>query len=379
MSNESIPPYIPTESELGITARIPERFLRPEPTGLELPLPMGGKPLYDVLDSNVIPLEPKGAVVRNRYQLTAGVVDGIYDHAEQTYTENPEDEDKKHTFRKAVGLAGAFNYIRGMEVVKKDGQLDRDVAPKMMLSPSAALQLHEVAQIEETDKVLDLYAGAGYSTFFLGVATPARLDAIDLYTPTHYDLVETNRRAYEQIYADVPEALKPPVTTPRFIEADSTQLPNFKTAEAMELGLDTHYDKMFLHPPYGRESTRLIPSVSEGDAFIMWVNTAMSAAAANGGDAKIYSIVPEEWNHALDKLKQGIPVDQTLQSLYSELANLRYYGFPENVSKLQEPYDLGLTETWSPETINGIFANTKVTPLEETGMFGMNLHTINLH
>jgi hypothetical protein len=375
---EYSPPDDSRQSELASVARIPERFLRPEPTGLALPLPMGGKSLYDILDSNEIGLEPKGAVVRNRYPYTAAIVDRQFADTKTAHEANPQDQGTLHAFRKAIGLSGAFNYIRGMEVVMKDGQIDRDVAPKMMLSPSAAIQLHEVADIAETDRVLDLYAGAGYATFFLGTAGPARLDAVDLYTPKHYDLEETHKRAYRDLYADIPDSLKPPVTKPTFIEADSTQLPHFGSEKATELGLTSHYDKMFLHPPYGRESTLLIPSVSEGDAFIMWVNSAISAVKANAGEATIYSVVPEEWNQTLEAIKHGAPVDQAMQGLYSKLAELRYYGFPENASKLQEPYDLTQTENWTQDEISVVFGNTSVQPLQETGMFGLDIHTIRV-
>lgn len=365
--------------ELGHVQSKMETFLHPEAIGIRLP--RTSKELYAALDTDLVDFWVKGAVVRDRYPLTAKRIDDIYGIAETAYVSAPDDEQAKKAYLQAIGLTGFYNYIRGMEVITAEGEVDRDVAPKMMLSPSASLQLLETAQISEEDTVLDMFCGTGYATFALGTANPSRIDAIDNFTIPRYQLPKTMDRAYSMIYKDVPDALKPPVTRPTFIEEDCASLPDFDGQDAAEKGFAEHYSKVFLHPPYGRESTKMMPSITEGDAFILWVNSLRSVNKANKGDATVFSIVPEEWHGAIRDIidtENSMSVEDAVGVMYDRLRGIKYYSFDDNTPKLSEPTDYDKAADWDMDELRSIFANSSTDLLEETGMFGLHLHKITL-
>lgn len=353
-----------------------EHFLHPDAIGIRMP--RTSQELYAALDTNLVDFWVKGAVVRDRYPLTAKRMDDIFHVAEAAYLADPSNEEARTGYLRAIGLTGAYNYIRGMEVIKSDGSIDRDVAPKMMLSPSAALQLHEVAQIQPEDRVLDLFCGTGYSTFALGAANPAVLDAVDNFTVANYQLPQTMERAYDMIYQHVPGPLKPPVTMPRFLEQDAASLPEFGGQDAEAAGFAGHYDKVFLHPPYGRESTRMMPSISEGDAFILWINSLRSVNRANSGDATVFSIVPEEWQGAAQAIIGGATIEDAVAGMYDRLREIKYYSFDDNRPKLAEPVHYERARDWTADELRDLFGTAQPQLLEETGMFGLHLHKITL-
>ncbi|MGI8419062.1 MAG: hypothetical protein ACR2LN_00285 [Candidatus Levyibacteriota bacterium] len=364
-----------------------EHFLHPPaPTGIEMPPPgQTSRQLYAVLDApdkeesaeyGKVSFLDKGHIVRMRYPVTAQRLDTIFYNAWRAHEEDLTNKEKKDAFRKAIGLTGGYNYIRGMHVLKKDDTVDREVAPKIMLSPSAALQVLEAANIQEDDRVLDSLCGTGYSTFTIGTMTPQRLDAVDNYTPAHYKLPETMMRAREMIYKDIPQDLQPKVTMPNFLDVDATALPKFGTEQANQQGFAEHYDKVFIHPPYGRESVKMRSNLSEGDAFILWVNSLRSLKEANRGKSTVFSVVPEEWQSTVRDIIEGTSAEDAIRKMYAKLREIKYYQLEDNAPKLSDPIDYEKAQEWKPDELMKIFENSSAKILDETktGMFGLHLH-----
>lgn len=256
-----------------------ESFLHPRlPRGK---LPTTGSELYAILDSGNSTKEQVGAVVRDRYADTASLLDSrLYSKAAQLH--DPVD------LIPLIGQIGAFNYIRGMSVIKKDGTIDREVAPKIMLSPSAAIQVLDQANLTTQSRVLEMFSGVGYFSFFLALQQPARLDCVDIQTPEIYDLDATFKGAYYWVYSGLSEESKPKVTTPAFRQIDCQ---NLVTGDS---GIASDYTHVFLHPPYGRQS-KLLMDLPEEDCKVLWLNSLNQAARKNQTNLRTFSVVPSEW------------------------------------------------------------------------------------
>lgn len=256
-----------------------ESFLHPR-----LPvdqLPTTAAELYAVLDSGNATKEQIGAVVRDRYADTAALLDfRLYSKAVQLHS--PTD------LIPLIGQIGAFNYIRGMSVVKKDGTLDHEVAPKIMLSPSASIQVLDQADLAPQSRALELFSGVGYFSFFLALQQPARLDCVDIQTPEMYDLDATFKRAYDWVYSGLAEESKPKVTKPVFRQMDCQ---NLTTGDS---GVANDYTHVFLHPPYGRQS-KLLMDLPEADCRTLWLNSLSQTARTNQTSFRTFSVVPSEW------------------------------------------------------------------------------------
>lgn len=265
------------------------------PTMAESSLPKTPEELYGLLDSGNLTRDEIGAVVRNRYPETAQMLDTRLRLASD------------HEYKDLVGLIGAFNYVRGMSVIKLDGSIDRDVAPRIMLSPSAAIQTLDVAGVTKEDRVLELFTGGGYFSLFLDIRQPTVLDSVDLYTPGLYSLNRTLVNAYDWIYGDLPNGLKPASTFPNFIQADCSNLPDL----SRDFRFHPPYNKVFLHPPYGRESKRLI-DITEQEAFNLWVDSLKSVHQRNQAPFTIYSVIPTEW---VQKLEDFFTTEETMKVL----------------------------------------------------------------
>lgn len=264
-----------------------EKFIHPAIAADQLP--KTATDLYAVLDSGIATKEQIGAVVRNRYADTAALLDAIlYSKAAQLH--EPID------LTSLIGQIGAFNYIRGMDVIKKDGTIDREVAPKIMLSPSASIQVLEKASLTPESRALEMFSGVGYFSFFLALKQPKVLDCVDLRTPEMYDLDATFKQAYNWIYGDLPQESKPNVTTPVFRQMDCR---NLKVGPG--LGITAEYTHVFLHPPYGRES-KLLMDLSEKECRELWLNSLTQVSKTNKTDFKTFSVVPSEWTNGLEDL-----------------------------------------------------------------------------
>lgn len=265
-----------------------ERFIHPSIPADQLP--KTAVALYAILDSEDTTREQVGAVVRNRYSETAALLDArLYSKASQLH--RPSD------LAPLVGQLGAFNYIRGMRVIRNDGTIDREVSSKIMLSPSASIQVLDQADLTATSRALEMFSGTGYFSFFLALQQPQVLDCIDLNTPDIYNLNETFNQAYEWIYGDLPEEFKPGVTVPQFKQMDCLEL-DIKTY----LGIRTDYTHVFLHPPYGRQS-KLLMALSEEECRSLWVNSLVRIGETNHNDFRTFSVIPSEWVEDLEPPK----------------------------------------------------------------------------
>lgn len=267
------------------------KYIRPNIVASTVTLPTNTEDLYRILDSGQLSREEVGVVVRNRYPGTAEKWDRRFEQATGF-------EEKK----KLLAYIRAFNYIRGMAAYRIDGSIDHEVAPRIMLSPSASLQVLDAAQVSEKDRVLELYSGVGYFSFFLAISKPERLDTVDLYAPNAYDLQKTFNTVYNWLYLDLPYDCRPSMTRPNFIIADCVALPDFQ----IDTRFGDYYDKIFLHPPYGKETHKSL-GITEEEAFASWVDALRSVYRRNPGPFLTYSVVPGAW---IKKLASGSKDDE---------------------------------------------------------------------
>lgn len=341
------------------------------PTSEDLGVPLLGERLYQLLDSGTLSKREIGAIVRTRYVESANLLGGQYQEASLAYQHQP-DAIHLSPLRKLVGKIGAFNYIRGIEVVKADGSIDREIAPRMMLSPSAAVQLLEIADIKEGDRVLELFCGGGYASFFLALEQPEILDCVDLYTKSTYDLELTFQKAYDWIYEEVPDSFKPAFTKPNFIYGDSRLLTDLIGRQILR----GNYSKVFLHPPYGRESTRLglLNELTEFEAFNLWVNSLLHVRDVNTAIYTMYSVVPSEWTdtvqEAADDLDDDIDIADVIQVLSAKLQKSPYYQGRDNL--LNSPNS---KSSFNDSTLKP-FKGARYIPLRETRMFDLSIVVI---
>lgn len=283
-------------------------------------VPTGREEICALIDSGKLSRNDVGVLVRSRYPETAAYVDRMGRTARRNLQEDSSAETEA-AYLRTVGLIGAFNYVRGMEVIKTDGSIDREVAPRMMLSPSAAIQVLSVARVTPKDSVLELCSGFGYLSLPLSVCKPAQLDCVDLRTPKLYQLDETQKRAYQWIYGDLPKELQPPITEPNFIQADCRKSARFGEDKRFH----PPYNKVFMHPPFGRESKRLTKD-NELQAFTLWVSTLAAVHEWNSNQFSTYSVVPSEWTDVLRvAVRHDLEFPEALRYLSHSLTFNPYY------------------------------------------------------
>lgn len=395
----------------------PENFLHPEKGTLPAEIPMGGLGIRDIVDAprsgvlafpristrEVTPrtIDEVAFTVRTRYPQTAARVDKMYTDAAHDYTHGDLSDDG---MKRVIGLAGAYNYVRGIQVLQKEdpsqpiprdtdgiptGNVRRDTeyATNITLSPSALLQLQETAEIGPKDDVLYLFSGVGGGMLFTAAAQPASIDAVDLYTPVRYDLEGTFDLARREMYAKVPKDLQPQLTRPKFIKADATQLPDFDSATATETGFRKKtYTKVLCHPPYGRESMLLdtMKDIQEGEGFMEWIQSVVSVNEANHGPAQVFSIIPPEWGKALSSYMGGKSMEEAMSDMYNSLKELPYYSDPTNANKLNLEAIRGKLQAMDrlevKQKISKVFGSpdNKRKDLEEMGMFPLQINVINI-
>lgn len=246
-------------------------------------------------------------------------LDGKYTTARQVYLASPSATNLDR-LKRAIGYSGGFNFIDSMRLLRWDGSWDTDF-PQMRLGPSAATQVLELADIKTEDRVLELFSGGGYFTFFLALSGSQQLISLDLYTPQTYDLKLTLEATYRGIFSRLPGEVKPPFTTPTFIQADCSDLPEF----------DIVFNKVFLHPPFGRESREIV-DLSETQAFVLWLNSLISVYKANKGPFQTFSIVPSEWAETVGMIKQGTTLQESIAELERRTQGNPYYR-PDGLTK----------------------------------------------
>lgn len=247
---------------------------------------------------------------RLKYPEIANTLDQSYELQRQAYLKEPTDLNLRK-LRRNMGSVGAFNFIEHMSPVSLDGSENGSIASGMKLGPGAAAQVLKIADIQDTDRVLELFSGAGYFTFSLALAQPQSLESIDLYSSEIYDLGSTFDSTYERIFSRAPDKLKPLFTSPRFIKGDCTDL-----AKLSLIGSD----KVFLHPPFGRESRKIV-DLDEIKAYVLWLKSLLSVYATNSSDLfQTYSIVPGEWIDALlEQQENGVEIEESIKSLKAKL------------------------------------------------------------
>lgn len=345
-----------------------ERNVYVSPTSGDFGVPLVGERLYQLLDSGTLSKREIGAIVRTRYAESAAVLDAQYQEVSLACQHQP-DAIQSAILKELIGKIGAFNYIRGMEVIRADGSVDREIAPRIMLSPSAAVQVLETTYIKGADRILELFCGGGYTSFFLALEQPEVLDCLDLYTKSAYDLDLTFQRAYDWIYEEVPDHLKPAFTRPNFIHGDSQKLTDLIDRQTLR----GNYSKVFLHPPYGRESVRLsmLNELTELEAFVLWVNTLRHVRDVNPVPHTSYSVVPSEWADTAQEAKDAASDVDTTGVLLSKLHENPYYQGRSNV--LTPPTNtLTIVNNLDLKPFNGAC----YIPLRETRMFDLSLVVI---
>src|SRR3989339_85478 len=221
-------------------------------------LPETGKAFYQQIKD----FESKA---RGKYPQLAFRIDERYELERKTFLNNPSEETLLR-LRQAIGNLGAFNFVEGLVPIVRRGQILKEAFSRAKLGPGSAVQILETSALRPQDRVLELFSGLGYFSFFLSLRHPQALDSVDLFSGDVYDLDETFSRAYRDIFSAIPGELRPEVTNPRFVKADCTALPPFGQGELGD------YDVVFIHPPFGRESAKIV-SLSEEEAFELWVNT----------------------------------------------------------------------------------------------------------
>ncbi len=262
-------------------------------------LPQTGLELYQFLKKADV--ESKARV---KFPEITRTVDQAYSSQRATYLQSPTKENLTK-LASAIGFAGAFNFIEDMQPICKDGTVDGTIFPFVKLGPPAAVQVLEIAKITATDNVLELFSGVGYFTFFLALSSPQVLDCVDLYSCQTHDLESTFTNAYASIFSELSEIVRPTVTKPGFIQADCEALPNFE----QDASFQHHYNKVLLHPPYGRESRKIV-DLSEAQAFTLWLKSLASLSKANGqGAFQTYSTVPSEWAETVIQSMRDQQVD----------------------------------------------------------------------
>ncbi len=304
-----------------------------------------------------------GFLTRRKYPETAERVDSWYTQAKTAFDSKPNPQNLDR-LRQTIGIIGAFNYIRGMWPFKTDGAIDRKVASRIKLSPAASVQVLAAADIQKDDRVLALFSGVGYFSFFLAVTKPATLTCIDLYTPIAYDLEKTFRNTYDWIFKRVPEDKRPPITAPTFMRADCRDLPAFGDENPTE----PVFTKIFLHPPYGRESNQ--PNkITEADGFVLWLQSLKSLRERNGEGFEAYSIVPSEWTKAL-KFAIRFRYEYSEQITISHLNRLLLDNFYYKRRSIRERTGKKVAN-W--EELLDCAKNFSVAPQRETRRFGIDI------
>lgn len=270
-------------------------------------LPTSGREFYlSLADDDFISKE------RLRHPERALELDSEYAMARQLFLANPETQNLDG-LRRAIGYSGGFNLIDSIRLIRWDGSEDTDF-PQMRLGPSAATQVLEIADVNSDDRVLELFSGGGYFTFFLAISGPQQLTSVDLYTPQTYDLESTLKSTYRGIFSRLPDEVKPALTIPNFIQADCTDLPEF----------DMGFNKVFLHPPFGRESREIV-DLSETQAFILWLRSLISVHEANKGSFQTFSVIPSEWTKTVSNIKQGATLGEAIVGLEKRIQGNLYY------------------------------------------------------
>lgn len=296
---------------------VPQSYLKPnvEKSGAVV----SRETFFTILENGGFSREDIGVMVRDRYGQTALQVDRQFEIAYENYVldNNPI---TLNLLRQALGKLGAFNYIRGISILKKDHSIDRTVAPRVMITPSASIQLLDIAKLTSSDRVLEVFCGVGYFSFFLALEQPAVLDCIDLHSPQTYDLDETFQKGFEWIYSEISQALRPNFTTPKFILHDAQAL-----ASCEHLHLP--YTKAFLHPPFGRESTRIdaIGELDEIKAFGLWIKSLSSLHRLHPVPFCAFSLVPTEWPESILEWQNSSNDLDLTTILVEKLRQLPYY------------------------------------------------------
>jgi len=297
-------------------------------------LPVSGRELY-------LAMAPDGYLSNERliHPERAMHLDEKFSRARQAYLADPSKINLRN-LRQSIGYLGAFNLIDEIRLVKQDGTEDSGYK-KMRLGPNAATQVLEIAAITDQDKILEMFSGGGYFTFFLSLSGPDSITGIDLFTPGIYDLNSTSQPVFERMFSRLPDQLRPQFTSPNIIQADCTNLPR----------LNTEFNKIFLHPPFGKASREIV-DLSESEAFILWLESLISAYETIGGNFETFSVVPSEWTDVIDGIIDELSMGEVIQKLEEKIKDSEHYrpiGTTEDMEFIPE----------KREAIRGIFTGSR--------------------
>jgi hypothetical protein len=205
-----------------------------------------------------------------------------------------------------------FCYQRGVPVFLKDGSTEMKYASNMMIGPSVAIQILENVEIDSRSSVLELFCGAGYFTLFLSIMTPKLLVCADKFTVNKYDLPRTFDNGLNYVFGKkIPQH-----TVPIWFLLDATK---DKPKE------NYCFDRIFLHPPFGKALTKFSPNLTDNDAIKIWLSSVDNAKKMlKDSKSLIISIVPADWAEALK-----IHLSNTATNKIIPLAEIQQ--FPTNI------------------------------------------------
>jgi hypothetical protein len=226
----------------------------------------------------------------------------------------------KKNLNHLIALIGAFNYIMGISVFKKNGQQEiRSKLTSIMMGPSQAIQFLQILNVKPEDSILELFSGAGYLSFFLAIKQPRSLDCVDVRTSKIYNLSRTFNQGLKFVYKELPKELQPQVTQPHFIHGDIANLSDLIDSRKIA----DSYSKIVLHPPFGRNGTQIL--ANEAEAFVLWLTALIHIVDNIKGNPDIYAVIPSEWLILTSDFLSGDLSPAGLQKEFSKILNIPYY------------------------------------------------------
>ena len=279
------------------------------------------------------------------------------------------DETKAQSGLRLFAQSMAFYYIRQMRIYMSDGSIDNVFAPRIKVGPAASLQMLDLANLSENDRVLHLFSGVGYFTFFLALSQPAVLDCVDVFTPRNYNLERIFKEGFNWVYKDLPQFLHPVITRPNYLLADAAKLPELTKAEGFQA---SSYNKVFLTHPFGRGYDR----ISELEAFVLWLRALDAVGRRNKGTYSTFSLLPSEWIATVEKMRRNLISNMagSVNALRAELAGCSYYQEqPELLAKMPVPDGSGLGKEFF-RRLDGWLKRREYLPVDDTHSYGRSIY-----
>jgi len=263
----------------------------------------------------------------------------------------------------------ALFYIRKMLVYKSDGSIDAVFAPKIKVGPAVSIQLLDAANVTSDDRILHLFSGVGYFTFFIALNRPAILDCVDAFTPRDYNLPRTFLECFNWIYQDLPGSLHPTITRPNYLLADASKLPRLSRASGFQA---SNYNKVFLTHPFGRGYDR----INELEAFVLWLKSLDAVGKRNKATFSTYSLVPSEWMVTVEEIRRNEigSLETSIKDLRAGLSDCGYYqGRSELLAQMPAPNGSGIGRRFFSR-LRRFLENREIIEVEDTHSYGRSIY-----